>query len=231
MSQQKFITEQVPSNNSGYFLQEWVKGSILDASLAYNPSNSLIINVALNKSVPVSGQILEIGKAVTLQPADTNSSIIASAEVDASPNFVRGNTTLETDLSATISSKIDNDNGKVTLNGIASIDEYNALIRSIQVRFANYAPLPDFKFIIKLKDINGNISTRSITIRSGKVVASIKNVMNDSIINSAQEEIASIVFSNDVTYIKKAMPQALLRETSFGIAPLQDHFVQINSIN
>jgi autotransporter-associated beta strand protein len=138
-------TEQTASNTSG-------QGAVIKISEA--PMWQATRNV------------IPVGKVVALDTAASNNRVIASASFEIVDGFASGMTTIEVGGGQAVPASVDNNSGKVTLNGTRSVSDYDKAIRDIKLRMgADVPPNAVFRIKITLTDQSGRTESKTVTLQ------------------------------------------------------------------
>ena len=110
------------------------------------------------------GDVLQIGRAVTLDSGGDRGPIISSASINILKGFETGRTLLELNETGPIKITIDNQSGRVLLTGTATVAEYNRLIQSLRLKLNGASQRRVLSMNVGLVDQNGKREQRVITM-------------------------------------------------------------------
>ena len=142
----------------------WVISGLQSAG--NNSGQSAVIKISEAPMWQATRNVIPVGKVVALDTAASNNRVIASASFEIVDGFASGTTTIEVGGSQAVPASVDNDSGKVTLNGARSVGDYDKAIRDIKLRMGTDVP-PNAVFRIKitLTDQSGKTESKTVTLQ------------------------------------------------------------------
>ena len=137
-----------------------------EQSAGNNSGQSAVIKISEAPMWQATRNVIPVGKVVALDTAASNNRVIASASFEIVDGFASGTTTIEVGGSQAVPASVDNDSGKVTLNGARSVGDYDKAIRDIKLRMGTDVP-PNAVFRIKitLTDQSGKTESKTVTLQ------------------------------------------------------------------
>jgi hypothetical protein len=147
-----------------------------DQSAGAASGEGAVIKVSEAPLWQAARNVIPVGKVIALDTAASNNRVIQSASFEIVDGFASGATTIEVGGGQQVPASVDNDSGKVTLNGARSITDYDKAIRDIKLRVPDDAP-PNAVFRIKitLTDQNGKTESKTVTLQVNQPEVVSKN--------------------------------------------------------
>jgi hypothetical protein len=137
-----------------------------DQSTGNSTTQSAVIKISEAPLWQATRNVIPVGKVVALDTATSNNRVIASASFEIVDGFASGMTTIEIGGDQAMPSSVDNDGGKVTLNGDRSVSDYDKAIRDIKLRMnADVPPNAVFRIKITLTDQSGKTESKTVTLQ------------------------------------------------------------------
>jgi hypothetical protein len=123
---------------------------------------------ALNPSAPA---VLPVGRAVSIDYGLDTSARVRSAYVDFGSSFDPGRMRLEMDKNISVQAAFDQANGRISLSGLAPVEEYNEAIRSIRIRLLEPARSKTIQLKVGLIDASGREQARVLVFQAADAPA------------------------------------------------------------
>jgi hypothetical protein len=137
-----------------------------EQSAGNTSGQSAVIKISEAPMWQATRNVIPVGKVVALDTAASNNRVIASASFEIVDGFASGMTTIEVGGGQAVPASVDNDSGKVTLNGERSVSDYDKAIRDIKLRMgADVPPNAVFRIKITLTDQSGKTESKTVTLQ------------------------------------------------------------------
>jgi hypothetical protein len=137
-----------------------------DQSAGNNSAQGAVIKISEAPLWQATRNVVPVGKVVALDTSASNNRVIASASFEIVDGFASGTTTFEMGGGQAVPASVDNDSGKVTLNGAHSVSDYDKAIRDIKLRMnADVPPNAVFRIKITLTDQSGKTESKTVTLQ------------------------------------------------------------------
>ena len=157
--------DPVASNAGGGWKIEAAAPS--SAAIPSGATSGSLVNIKVSAesgAIQSVGDVLQIGRAVTLDSGGDRGPIISSASINILKGFETGRTLLELNETGPIKITIDNQSGRVLLTGTATVAEYNRLIQSLRLKLNGASQRRVLSMNVGLIDQNGKREQRVITM-------------------------------------------------------------------
>jgi hypothetical protein len=137
-----------------------------DQSAVNNSAGAAVIKISEAPLTQDARNVIPLGKVIALDTSASNNRVIQSASFEIVDGFASGAATIEVGEGKSVPASVDNNSGKVTLNGNRSVSDYDKALRDIKLRLPSNAP-PNAVFRIKitLTDQSGKTESKTVTLQ------------------------------------------------------------------
>ncbi|MCE2860444.1 MAG: hypothetical protein LW731_11475, partial [Oxalobacteraceae bacterium] len=137
-----------------------------DQSAGKSSTQGAVIKISEAPLWQATRNVIPVGQVVALDTSASNTRVIESAFFEIVDGFASGTTTIEMGGGQGVPSSVDNDSGKVTLNGARSVADYDKAIRDIKLRMnQDVPPNAVFRIKITLTDQSGKTESKTVTLQ------------------------------------------------------------------
>jgi Repeats of unknown function (DUF5649) len=137
-----------------------------EQSAGSSSGQSAVIKVSEAPLTQDTRNVIPLGKVFALDTSASDARVIQSASFEIVDGFASGSATIEVGDGKSVPTSVDNDSGKVTLNGNRSVSDYEKALQDIKLRLpANAPPNAVFRIKVTLTDQSGTTETKIVTLQ------------------------------------------------------------------
>jgi hypothetical protein len=137
-----------------------------EQSAGSSSGQSAVIKVSEAPLTQDTRNVIPLGKVFALDTSASDARVIQSASFEIVDGFASGSATIEVGDGKSVPTSVDNDSGKVTLNGNRSVSDYEKALQDIKLRLpANAPPNAVFRIKVTLTDQSGTTETKTVTLQ------------------------------------------------------------------